>query len=137
MQPSCTIERKFFEMIFITNNKSSKVLEPCKQTLNLPTLSVSPQYSAVLAVRFTTIIFMWRDHLNTTLFFQNLIKLVTVYTPTHCQDKKPVVLRWTHRHVLPPLERRDPRRATGVPTATVRPKASVRPIDLTSVNKIT
>ena len=30
------------------------------------------------------------------------------YTPTHCQDKKPVVLRWTHRRLLPPLERREP-----------------------------
>ena len=30
------------------------------------------------------------------------------YTPTHCQDKKLVVLRWIHRHWLGPLERREP-----------------------------
>jgi hypothetical protein len=29
------------------------------------------------------------------------------YTPTHCQDKKPGFLRWTHRRILPPLERRE------------------------------
>jgi len=65
-------------MIFITNNETSEVLEPGKQTLNLPTLSVSPQYSAILAVRFNTIIFMWCDHLNTTFPFQSFIKFVTV-----------------------------------------------------------
>jgi hypothetical protein len=30
------------------------------------------------------------------------------YTPTHCQDKKLMFLRWIHHRVLKQLERRDP-----------------------------
>ncbi|MHC4536992.1 MAG: tyrosine-type recombinase/integrase, partial [Planctomycetota bacterium] len=37
-----------------------------------------------------------------------VIKNREKYTPTHCQDKKLVVLRWTHRPWLRPLERREP-----------------------------
>jgi len=30
------------------------------------------------------------------------------YTPTHCQDKELVILRWSYRHWLGSLERREP-----------------------------
>jgi len=35
-------------MIFITNNKSMKVLKPGKQPFSFPTLSISSQYPAIL-----------------------------------------------------------------------------------------
>ena len=34
--------------------------------------------------------------------------VAATYTPTHCQDKKLGSLRWIHRRVLKPLERREP-----------------------------
>jgi len=65
-------------MIFITNNKSTKVLQPSKQPLDLPPLSISPQYSAILGGRFDTVVFMRSYQLNTSFFGQTSIQRVAV-----------------------------------------------------------
>jgi len=65
-------------MIFITNNKTTKVLKPCKQTFNLPSLPVSPQYSPILSSRFDTVNFMRSYQFNSSLPSQTFIKLIAV-----------------------------------------------------------
>jgi hypothetical protein len=65
-------------MVFITNNKTTKVLQPGKQAFNFPSLSVSPQGSTILGGRFDTVVFVWSNHLNATFFGQPLIKFVAV-----------------------------------------------------------
>ena len=69
---------KVLKMIFMTNNKKTKVLKLEKHTFNLPLLSVSPHYSAILGCCFHTIVLMWRDHLNTAFLCQSLSKCLAV-----------------------------------------------------------
>jgi hypothetical protein len=65
-------------MIFITHNKSTKVLKPGKQTLNLPSLSVSPQYPTILSRRLDTVALVRSNNFNTSLPGQTYIKSVAV-----------------------------------------------------------
>ncbi len=65
-------------MIFIANDKTTKVLEPGEEAFNFPTLSVSPQGSAILGLGLSSITLMRCDHFDTTFFGQSLIKFVTV-----------------------------------------------------------
>ena len=65
-------------MIFITNNKTTKVLKPCKESFNLPAFLVTPQYPAILCRRFYSIGFMWGDQFNASLLGQPLIQWIAV-----------------------------------------------------------
>jgi len=65
-------------MIFITNDKSTKVLKPSKQTLNFPTLPVSAQGSAILGRSLTSISSMRCDHCDISFLSQSFIQLVAV-----------------------------------------------------------
>ncbi|KKK77414.1 hypothetical protein LCGC14_2853840, partial [marine sediment metagenome] len=53
-------------MVFLANDKTTKVLEPGEEAFNLPTLSVSPQGSAILGLGLSSITLMRCDHLNAT-----------------------------------------------------------------------
>ncbi len=69
-------------MIIEPNQYTTKVLQPGKQTLDLPTSFVAPQFSAVLRFRPLAIGFVRRDHLGFKLgkiFIQRIgiISLVT------------------------------------------------------------
>jgi hypothetical protein len=65
-------------MIFITNNKSTKVLKPGPQPFNLPSPSVSPQSSTILRCGLSSIPLMRRYHLNAAFSGQLFIKFVAV-----------------------------------------------------------
>ena len=54
-------------MIFVAHHNSPKVLQPRKQSLNLPTATVAAQFSAVLCLRPFAIGFVRRNQLNTKL----------------------------------------------------------------------
>jgi len=64
-------------MIFIPNDNTTKILQPSKQTFNLPTASISPEFSSILRGRFNTIFFVRRDQFN-SFSFQSLIQRVAV-----------------------------------------------------------
>ena len=64
-------------MIFVTHHKPSKVLQPCKQPLDLPAAFVAAQFSAVLRVCLFAIGFVRRDQLNSE-FFQLLVQRVRI-----------------------------------------------------------
>jgi len=53
-----------------------------------------------------------RDFGNAIVYYAKLLtdkkEIGGLYTPTHCQDRNLGFLRWTHHHVLKPLERRKP-----------------------------
>lgn len=65
-------------MIFITNNQTTVVLEPGKQSLYLPPSSKSSQGSAILRGRLSPVIFMRSNQIDTTFFGQLSIQLITV-----------------------------------------------------------
>jgi hypothetical protein len=65
-------------MIFITNNQTTKVLEPSKEPFHFPPLLIATQATTVLGLVFPSIIFMWSNQLNTAFIRQFLIQLVTV-----------------------------------------------------------
>jgi len=56
--------KKVFKMIFITDNESTKVLEPGKQAFNFPSPFISTQCSAISGSSLTPITFMRREHRN-------------------------------------------------------------------------
>jgi len=56
---------------------SSKVLQPSKQSLNLPASAITTQRSTVLGAGFLSVDLMWSDHLN-TLLAQAFIQRITV-----------------------------------------------------------
>ena len=58
---------KIIQMIFVTNNDSSVVLYPGKESFHFPTPLVSTQLSTVLRFRLFPIAFMRRDHLDSKL----------------------------------------------------------------------
>src|SRR5688572_4755938 len=61
----------------MTHLNSSKVLQPGKQTLNLPASFVSPQDSPILRGRFLAVGFVRCNHLN-SLLLQTCIERVTI-----------------------------------------------------------
>ena len=65
-------------MIFITNDKSKKILEPGEQAFDLPSLSISSQFSAILRWWLKPIVSVWSNHLYATFFSQMCIQLITV-----------------------------------------------------------
>lgn len=65
-------------MIFITNNNTTEVLDPGKQPLNFPSPLIATQNATVLSRRFSSIIFMRSNQLNTAFFGQLVIQLITV-----------------------------------------------------------
>jgi hypothetical protein len=65
-------------MIFIANYKTTKVLEPSKETFHLPSFFISSQDATILCRGLTTIALMWRYHLYATLLGQTSIQRITV-----------------------------------------------------------
>ena len=59
--------KKVFSVIFITNNKTTEIMQPSKQTFDTPSFNITTQRSAVLGFWFDSILFMRRDYFNTIL----------------------------------------------------------------------
>lgn len=55
---------KIIKMIFVANDDSSVILYPGKESLNFPAPLVTPEFSAVLCLRFLSISLMRRNQLN-------------------------------------------------------------------------
>ena len=68
-------------MKFVPHNQPSKVLQPCKQSLDLPSTFVASQLSAVLRSRLNPVRLVRRDKLHVSFISQLLIKLVRVVGP--------------------------------------------------------
>lgn len=64
-------------MIFITHDYSSKVLQPRKQTLDLPASFVAAKFSAVLRLRLLSIGFVRRNQLDVQ-FFQLFVERIRI-----------------------------------------------------------
>jgi len=64
-------------MIFITHHNSPEVLQPRKQSLDLPPPFVTAKFSAVLRLCFPSIGFVRRDQFNSK-FFQPLVQRIRV-----------------------------------------------------------
>ena len=67
-------------MIFISHHQTTEVLQPCKEPFHFPAAFISSQWSTILGwgvlpVSHQTV---WRNHFYFPLFFQFLIKTVTV-----------------------------------------------------------
>ena len=65
-------------MVFVTNNKAPEVLQPGKEAFDLPSTPIAPQFSPILGTRLFAPLSMRRNHFNTTLLKQPLIKGVTI-----------------------------------------------------------
>ena len=65
-------------MIFIANNKSTKILKPSKEAFDFPSFPISLQGSTILSGGFSAIASMWCDHLNATFLCQSLVKFITI-----------------------------------------------------------
>ncbi len=65
-------------MIFVSDHQATKVLQPGKQAFDSPTLSISPQASAILRRGLSPILLMWSDHLNPAFRHQSLIQGIAV-----------------------------------------------------------
>jgi hypothetical protein len=61
------------------NNKSAKVLQPCKSSFNRPSTLVSPQFTAILILHFLIIAPVWAYQFNSTTG-QSFTKRITVIT---------------------------------------------------------
>ena len=68
---------KVFSVIFITNNKTTEIVQPSKQAFDTPAFSITTQRSAVLSFRFDSVNLMRRDYFDTILL-KFAIKRVTV-----------------------------------------------------------
>src|SRR6516162_2349331 len=68
--------REVLQIILVTRDQPTIILEPCKQPLNLPSMTVAPQGAAILR-QFLAVRVMRRDHLHTG-FSQFSIKLVRI-----------------------------------------------------------
>src|SRR6516164_9749317 len=68
--------REVLQIILVTRDQPTIILEPCKQPLNLPSMTVAPQGAAILR-QFLAVRAMRRDHLHTG-FSQFSIKLVRI-----------------------------------------------------------
>ena len=64
-------------MIFVTHNNSSKILQPRKQSFNLPTAFVTTKFSAVLRFCLFPIPFVRRNQLDVE-FFQLLVQRIGI-----------------------------------------------------------
>jgi len=65
-------------MIFITDNQTTEVLEPGKQSLHLPAFFISPQDTTILSGGLFPISFMRSDQVNTAFVGQLLVQFITV-----------------------------------------------------------
>ena len=65
-------------MILVANNKAPEVLQPSKQTFDLPTTFVASQYSAILAGRFAAVASMRGNHLQAPFGLQSLVQPIRV-----------------------------------------------------------
>ena len=57
-----------FSFVIKTSRHAAEVLQPSEKALDLPPTFVTAKTSAVLSLRRATILFMWRNHFNTSLF---------------------------------------------------------------------
>ncbi|MGD1044594.1 MAG: hypothetical protein ABR936_04585 [Bacteroidota bacterium] len=58
---------KVFSIIFISDNKTTKIMHPSKQAFDTPSLGIAMQWSAVLSFGFDSILFMRRNYFDTIL----------------------------------------------------------------------
>lgn len=65
-------------MIFISNHNPPEVLKPGKKALHLPPPPIRSQLSSILGFRFFAPFSMRRNHLNTAICEQPLIKVIAV-----------------------------------------------------------
>lgn len=65
-------------MTLITDNQTTVVLEPGKQSLHLPPFFKSPQGSAILCRRLFSVVLMRGDQLYATFFRQPAVQFITV-----------------------------------------------------------
>jgi hypothetical protein len=65
-------------MIFVSDNRASKVLKPSKQTLHLPSAPIAPELSAILGFRFFPSFPVRRNHFNTAVIKQLLVKFIAI-----------------------------------------------------------
>src|SRR5579864_2508411 len=79
-QDECTSEmenaREVLQIILVTRDQPTIILEPCKQQLNLPSLTIATQRSSILR-HVSAVRAMRCDHLHTS-FGEFLIELVGV-----------------------------------------------------------
>jgi len=59
--------KKVLSVIFITDNKTTKIMHPGKQAFDTPSFSIATQRSAVLGIGFDSVISMRRNYFDTIL----------------------------------------------------------------------
>lgn len=65
-------------MIFVSNNNSTKILQPGKQAFDFPSTPITPELSATLGRRLFASPPVWCDHLNATLIQKLLVKAIAI-----------------------------------------------------------
>ena len=73
--------QKITQMKFIPHNQPPKVLQPCEQSLDLPSTFVASQLSAVLCSRLNSVRLMRCDKFHVSFISQLFVKLVRVVSP--------------------------------------------------------
>ena len=65
-------------MVFVANNQSSIVLEPCKESLDFPATSIASQFSTILGVRFFPSSPVRCNHFNIAFIKKSLVKAIAI-----------------------------------------------------------
>jgi len=70
--------KKVFDVIFISYNQTPEILNPSKQALNLPSSAIATKFSSILSARLFSILLVWCNQFNATVFQQFLIKRIAI-----------------------------------------------------------
>ena len=63
-------------MKFVPYDKTAEVLQPCKQSFNLPATAIAPQGATVLC--FASLSPIWSNHFNVPVLFQLGVEFIAV-----------------------------------------------------------
>jgi len=70
--------KKVFDMVFVPNHQTSKILEPREKTLNFPSPRVPAKLPSILGATLSPVLSVGRNQFNAALLKESPIKSITI-----------------------------------------------------------